>query len=283
MILNIYQVDAFAEKVFTGNPAAVVPLDDWIEDELMQKIAMENNLSETAFFVKNDDASISSPTGGGREGAFHLRWFTPAYEIDLCGHATLASAYVIKNFIEPHVAEINFFTQKAGLLKAFAKDGLYTLDFPSRPPQPCGAPEPLLKSLGVRNVVEVLKSRDYFVVLPNEEAVKNVEPDFTLMKELDAISVIVTAKGQSADVVSRCFYPGMGIPEDPVTGSAHCNVVPYWAEKLGKTKLHCKQLSPRGGDLQCELIGNRVQMSGKCILYMQGEINLNRDLGGLED
>jgi len=261
MKLTIYQVDAFAEKVFEGNPAAVVPLEEWLEDDLMQKIAMENNLSETAFFVKTDRG-------------FHLRWFTPEYEIDLCGHATLASAYVIKNFVEPHLAKINFTTEKAGILKAMAKDGMYTLDFPSRMPQSCDAPGLVLKSLNLLTAVEILKSRDYFVVLPNEEAVMNCEPDFTLMKELDALGVIVTAKGQSVDVVSRCFYPGLGVQEDPVTGSAHCNVVPYWSEKLGKTRLYCKQLSQRGGDLHCELEGDRVLMSGKCILYMQGEIDV---------
>jgi PhzF family phenazine biosynthesis protein len=261
MKLIIYQVDAFAEKVFQGNPAAVVPLENWIDEDLMQKIAMENNLSETAFFVKTDNG-------------YHIRWFTPEYEIDLCGHATLASAYIIKNFIEPHLAEVNFTTQKVGLLKAMAKEGMYTLDFPSRMPQPCNAPDKLFQCLNLTAAVEVLKSRDYFVVLPNEEAVKNTEPDFTLMKELDALGVIVTAKGQSADVVSRCFYPGLGIQEDPVTGSAHCNIVPYWSDKLGETKLFCKQLSRRGGDLHCELDGDRVLMSGKCVLYLQGEIDV---------
>jgi len=261
MKYTIYQVDAFAEKVFQGNPAAVVPLEDWLEDKLMQEIAMENNLSETAFFVKTD-------------AGYHIRWFTPEFEIDLCGHATLASAYIIKNFVEPHLAEINFTTQKAGALRAMAKDGIYTLDFPSRMPQPCQTPGQLLKSLGITTAVEVLKSRDYFVVLPNEDAVKNADPDFTLIKELDSVGVIVTAKGQSADVVSRCFYPGAGIPEDPVTGSAHCNIVPYWSEKLGKSKLFCKQLSQRGGDLHCELQGDRVLMSGKCVLYLVGEINV---------
>jgi len=261
MKLTIYQVDAFAEKIFRGNPAAVVPLEDWLEDKLMQKIAMENNLSETAFFVKTD-------------AGYHIRWFTPEFEIDLCGHATLASAYIIKNFVEPHLAEINFTTQKVGVLKATTKDGAYTLDFPSRMPQSCETPAQLFKSLGISTAVEVLKSRDYFVVLPNEEAIKNAEPDFTLIKELDSVGVIVTAKGQTADVVSRCFYPGAGIPEDPVTGSAHCNIVPYWADKLGKTKLFCKQLSQRGGDLHCELEGDRVLMSGKCTLYLEGEINI---------
>lgn len=261
MKFTLYQVDAFAETIFTGNPAAVIPLEDWPEDDLMQKIAMENNLSETAFFVKTDKG-------------YHLRWFTPEYEIDLCGHATLASAYVIKNFLEPHLAAIHFTTQKAGLLKATVKDGIYTLDFPSRMPQPCPVPGPLLQSLNISTAVEVLRSRDYFVVLPDEEAIRNLEPDFTLMRGLDAIGVIVSAKGHSSDVVSRCFYPGLGIPEDPVTGSAHCNIVPYWSEKLGKKKLSCRQLSQRGGELDCELNGDRVLLSGRCVLYLEGTINL---------
>lgn len=261
MKLTIYQVDAFAENVFKGNPAAVIPLNDWVDHNMMQQIAMENNLSETVFFVKTN-------------GGYHIRWFTPEYEIDLCGHATLASAYIIKTFLDPPIQEIIFTTQKAGALKASAKDGLYTLDFPSRMPEPCEVPEKLLQTVGVTSAVEVLRSRDYFIVLPNEEAVRNAEPDYTLMKELDTIGVIITAKGHEADVVSRCFYPGAGIPEDPVTGSAHCNIVPYWSEKLGKTKLFCQQLSPRGGDLQCELASDRVLMSGKCVLYLQGEINV---------
>lgn len=261
MKLDLYQVDAFAEKLFTGNPAAIIPLQDWIPDDMMQQVAMENNLSETAYFVKSD-------------AGYEIRWFTPEFEIDLCGHATLASAYVIKNFLEPHLAEINFTTQKAGNLRAFAKDGMYTLDFPSRMPQKTDVPSQLLKSVGTTNAVEILKSRDYFIVLPDEDAVMNAEPDFTIMKEIDTIGVIITAKGRSADVVSRCFYPGAGIPEDPVTGSAHCNIVPYWAGRLGKEKLHCKQLSQRGGDLWCELEGDRVLMSGKVVLFMRGEIDI---------
>ena len=260
--MTIYQVDAFADKLFTGNPAAVVPLDHWLSEKLMQQIAMENNLSETAFFVKTDDG-------------YHIRWFTPASEIDLCGHATLASGYVIKNFIEPHLQEISFTTEKAGSLKTLMEDGTYTLDFPAQMPRPVEKiPDNLLGSLGVKQVVEVLKSRDYFVVLPNEKAVADLEPDFNLMKELDSFGVIVTAKGTSADVVSRSFYPKAGIPEDPVTGSAHTNLVPYWAKKLGKTKLRCRQLSVRGGILACELRGNRVTMSGGCVLFLKGEINL---------
>lgn len=259
MKLTLYQVDAFADKIFTGNPAAVIPLTQWLDDGLMQEIAMENNLSETVFFVPTD-------TG------FHIRWFTPDYEIDLCGHATLASAFVIKNFIQPGLTEINFTTQQAGTLTVYANSGGYTLNFPSRMPVACEVPEGLLKSLGVSQVVEVLRSRDYFVVLPNEEAVRNLVPDYNTMKGLDTIGVIATAKGQEADVVSRCFYPGAGIPEDPVTGSAHCNIVPYWSGKLGKTKLFCQQLSHRHGNLHCELTGDRVLMTGSCVLYMKGEL-----------
>jgi len=261
MKLTIYQVDAFTSKVFGGNPAAVIPLQSWLDDDMMQKIALENNLSETAFFIKQNEG-------------YHIRWFTPTLEIDLCGHATLASAYVIKTFLEPHVQEITFTTQKAGILKTYSKDGMYTLDFPSRMPAVTTAPPVLLESLGVTTAIEILKSRDYFIVLPNEEAVQNMEPDFNLMKELNA-GVIITAKGHSADIVSRFFYPAAGIDEDPVTGSAHCNLIPYWSKKLGTTKIYAKQLSKRGGDLWCELAGDRVLMSGNCVLFMQGNITLD--------
>lgn len=270
MKLILYQVDAFTNKLFAGNPAAVIPLDEWIEDQLMQNIAMENNLSETVFFVKN----IPSADKGQKDATYHIRWFTPDYEIDLCGHATLASAHVIKNFIEKDAEQITFTTQQAGLLKVIVKDEIYTLDFPSRMPIACEAPNDLLKSLGVPSAIEILRSRDYFVVLPNEEAVTNVKPDFITMQKSDTIGVIVTAIGQTADVVSRCFYPGAGIAEDPVTGSAHCNIVPYWSNKLGKTKLFCKQLSSRGGELHCELKQDRVLMSGQCVFYMKGEISI---------
>lgn len=262
MELTIYQIDAFTDKLFSGNPAAVVPLAHWPEDSLMQQIAMENNLSETAFFVKTD-------------AGYHIRWFTPADEIDLCGHATLASAYVIKNFIEPPVKEIHFTTQKAGALTTTCEEGIYTLDFPARMPVACEAPDILLKCLDIMQPLEVLRSRDYMVVLPNEEAVKDIQPDFTLMKQLDTTGVIVTAKGETADVVSRCFYPALGVPEDPVTGSAHCHIVPYWSEKLGKEQLLCRQLSARSGELRCTLQDDRVLMSGNCVLYMEGKLNLD--------
>jgi len=256
----MYQVDAFSDRVFGGNPAAVLPLQEWLSDELMQKIAIENNLSETAYFVKN-------------ENGFHIRWFTPDFEIDLCGHATLASAYIIKTYLEPSIEVISFSTQKAGPLKVTCKDGMFTLDFPSRIPQPCNPPEELFPSLGIDHAVEVLKSRDYFVVVEDEDALMDVQPDYTLMRKLDTIGVIVTAKGKSAEVVSRCFYPGIGFQEDPVTGSAHCNIIPYWSEKLGKNKFFAKQLSKRGGEIWCELKGDRVLIGGKAVEYMTGNID----------
>lgn len=262
MKLLLYHVDAFASEVFRGNPAAVIPLDKWLDAALMQKIAAENNLSETVFFAKNE------------QGGYHIRWFTPGLEIDLCGHATLASAFVIKKYIDPSVETIYFTTQQVGTLKALCKDGMYTLDFPARMPQRCDLPAILYESLGINGAIEVLKSRDYFVVLPDEEAVKALNPDLSLVSQLDSIGVTVTAKGKTADVVSRFFAPNAGIPEDPVTGSAHCNVVPYWCEKLGTNKLFAKQLSPRGGDLWCELAGDRVLMSGHCAEFLKGEINL---------
>ncbi|HZH96666.1 MAG TPA: PhzF family phenazine biosynthesis protein, partial [Flavisolibacter sp.] len=252
MTLTIYQVDAFTDVLFSGNPAAVIPLAGWLEDSLMQKIAMENNLSETVFFVKDSSAGA---------GFYSIRWFTPEFEIDLCGHATLASAFIIKKFIEPGVHQISFSTQKAGDLKVYVENDVYTLDFPARIPVACEAPEELFKSLGITTSEAVLRSRDYFVVLPDEAAVLACTPDYNAMKELDAIGVIVTAKGDDLDVVSRCFYPGAGIPEDPVTGSAHCNIVPYWSEKLGMQNLVCKQASPRSGILRCEAKGDRVLMS----------------------
>lgn len=259
MTLPIYQVDAFASEVFRGNPAAVIPLERWLDDRTMQQIAMENNLSETAFFVK--------------EGTkYSIRWFTPEYEIDLCGHATLASSFVIQQFLEPELTQLELATQKAGPLRVYYKDGIHTLDFPARMPGSCPVPPDLLPSLGISSAVEVLRSRDYFVVLENEAAVRSCQPDFSIMQGLDTIGVIVTAPGDGADVVSRCFYPGAGIPEDPVTGSAHCNIVPYWIAKWNKENLRCAQLSARGGMLDCTLRGDRVLMSGACVLFLKGEV-----------
>jgi PhzF family phenazine biosynthesis protein len=258
MNLTIYQVDAFTNKVFGGNPAAVCPLEDWLDAELMQKIALENNLSETAFFVKKDDV-------------YEIRWFTPTFEIDLCGHATLASAFVIFNCLKLEDKVIKFHSHKSGELSVEKKDNLLILDFPSRPPVVCETPKGLIEAIG-KMPKEVLKSRDYFLVYENEQEILDIKPNFSKLLEIDTHAVIVTAKGDSCDFVSRFFAPEVGVFEDPVTGSSHCNLIPYWAEKLGKNELFGRQISPRGGELFCELKGDRVKIGGNAVLYLKGEI-----------
>lgn len=269
--LSIYQVDAFAEKIFTGNPAAIIPLMEWLTDELMQQIAMENNVSETAFFVPLPPEQMKA-TGAD----YHIRWFTPQTEIDLCGHATIATAFVIDQILnlDTKYNNISFITEKAGLLKVMVHDDWYTLDLPARMPEPCDTPTGLLEALGVDNAVQVMRSRDFFVVLPDEASVLAAKPDFTALAKIDAIGIIITAPGDAADAVSRCFYPKAGVNEDPVTGSAHCNIIPYWSQRLGKDELVCRQASERGGTLVCVHKGHRVWMSGKCILYLEGSIHL---------
>ncbi len=259
MTIPIYQADAFTDKLFGGNPAAICPLEEWLPDETMQKIAVENNLAETAFFVKND-------------GGYKLRWFTPEYEIDLCGHATLASAHILFTGLLCNQEEIHFETVKAGTLIVKKDGGKYTMDFPSRPPIHIEPPIGLIEALGEKQPVEVLRSRDYFVVYESEDDIKEISPDFFALSKMDTVGVIVTAPGKKVDFVSRFFAPGAGIPEDPVTGSAHCNLIPYWADKLGKNKLHACQLSARGGELWCELKGERVLISGNAVTYLKGEI-----------
>lgn len=260
MKLTLYQVDAFAEKVFAGNPAAVIPLDKWIDDELMQQIAMENNLAETVFFVaKGND--------------FDIRWFTPELEINLCGHATLASAYVLYEFLGYKKPTITFHS-KSGPLYVSREDEIVKLDFPSWKPERIDEyPEELLTSLGNPDIVSVYKYRDFLVELHNEEAVRNCKPDFTLMKRAGGM-VIITAPGKEVDFVSRFFAPTAGIDEDPVTGSAHSQLIPFWNYKLGKKVMNAKQLSKRGGHLYCEQKGDRVIMGGQCVFYMKGEINV---------
>lgn len=256
--MTIYQVDAFTNKLFGGNPAAVCPLEEWLDDDLMQLLAAENNLSETAFFV---------PLGTNE---YYIRWFTPEYEIDLCGHATLASAYVIFHELNKS-ADMITFQCKSGVLEVRHKAGLIELNFPSRPPQPLAdIPEALLKGLSIAPK-EVLKSRDYFLVYENEADIRNIVPDFAFLNQLDTIGVIVTAAGEEVDFVSRFFVPNSVIGEDPVTGSAHCNLIPYWSERLDKTLLTAKQLSAREGSLFCENLGDRVLMAGEGVLYMKGE------------
>jgi PhzF family phenazine biosynthesis protein len=261
MTIPIYQADAFTSQLFGGNPAAICPLTEWLPDEVMQKIAKENNLAETAFFVKND-------TG------FLLRWFTPEYEIDLCGHATLASAHIL--FTEMAYSEdtIHFETVKAGVLSVQRNGDKYTMDFPSRPPIPIEEPNGLIEALGGIQPIAILRSRDYFVVYEYEKEIRDLAPDFFALSKLDTVGVVVTARGDQVDFVSRFFAPGAGIPEDPVTGSAHCNLIPYWAKILGKDKLHAYQISARKGELWCELKGERVLMSGKAVTYLKGEIYL---------
>ena len=258
MTIPIYQADAFTDQLFGGNPAAICPLSKWLPDELMQQIAKENNLAETAFFVK---------TAKG----FTLRWFTPEYEIDLCGHATLASAHILFTELAYNGDTIHFETVKAGVLTVKKDGDKYTMDFPSRPPIPIEIPNGLTEALG-KQPLSILRSRDYFVVYETEDDILNITPDFFALSKMDTVGVIVTAPGKEVDFVSRFFAPGAGIPEDPVTGSAHCNLIPYWAKKLGKDKLHAYQLSARKGELWCELKGDRVLMSGKAITYLKGEI-----------
>lgn len=258
MKLTIYQVDAFAKEVFRGNPAAICPLEEWLETDLMQKIAVENNLSETAFFVKKEDH-------------YEIRWFTPTYEIDLCGHATLASAYVIFEILKLETEKIKFVSHKSGELSVEKNGDVLTLDFPSRPVSPAEAPSGLIEAIG-KTPKEIFKARDYFLVYENEQEVLDISPDFTALLKIDAHGFIVTAKGDSSDFVSRFFAPEVGVFEDPVTGSAHCNLIPFWAERLGKNELFARQISARGGELFCELKGDRVKIGGNAVLYLKGEI-----------
>jgi PhzF family phenazine biosynthesis protein len=258
MKLDIYQVDAFANGVFKGNPAAICPLESWLDVELMQRIALENNLSETAFFVKNADV-------------YEIRWFTPTFEIDLCGHATLASAFVIFEILKAEENLVRFHSHKSGELIVEKNGDRLTLDFPSRPVSKCDAPEGLIEAIG-KEPKEIFKARDYFLVYENEREVADIKPDFTQLLKIDAHGFIVTAKGDDADFVSRFFAPEVGVFEDPVTGSAHCNLIPYWSEKLGKKELFAKQISARGGELFCELRSARVKIGGNAVLYLKGEI-----------
>jgi PhzF family phenazine biosynthesis protein len=255
----IYQLDAFTDRLFSGNPAAVVLLEHEIPDHVMQAVAAENNLSETAFVV----------TGGP---VFPLRWFTPTVEIDLCGHATLAAAHVLFRHVVPESTGVEFSTQ-SGILRVTREGQQLTLDFPSRPGIPAAVTGDLVDALGVRPR-EVLRARDLLAVLDSESQVRALRPDMARLAALDGFAVIVTAPGDSVDFVSRFFAPGAGVPEDPVTGSAHCTLSPYWAERLGRTTLVAKQVSPRGGDLTCRLAGDRVFLTGQVVEYLQGGITL---------
>ncbi len=257
MKLEIYQIDAFSKAPFAGNPAAVVPLEGWLPDSVMQNIALENNLAETAFFV---------PKGTG----FDLRWFTPTVEMNLCGHATLATGFLLFEVLGTEQSLLRFQTKSGEL--SVEKDGdKYVLDFPSRPAAAAEVPEGLIAAIGAEPN-EVLKARDYLLVYGSEAEVLAIDPDFNALSKIDAHAVIVTAKGDNSDFVSRFFAPSVGVAEDPVTGSAHCTLIPYWAERLGSNELFARQISTRGGELFCELRGDRVKIAGNAVLYMKGEI-----------
>ena len=255
----IFQVDAFTGELFGGNPAAVCPLEAWLPDETLQAVAAENNLSETAFFV---------PCPGGYE----LRWFTPQFEVDLCGHATLAAAFVVLEKIAPDRDEVRFETQSGELVVTRDGDRL-AMDFPARPAQPIDPPPGLVDALG-GEPASIAAARDLLVVYATEAEVAELDPDMRALAGLDQLGVIVTAPGESVDFVSRFFCPAAGIPEDPVTGSAHCTLVPYWSRRLDKKKLHARQISKRGGELFLEDRGDRVRIAGRAVLYLEGTVRV---------
>ena len=259
MELTIYHIDAFASKLFEGNPAAVCPLYSWLPDDKMQKIAFENNLSETAFFVQKGEG-------------FHIRWFSPTSEVDLCGHATLAAAFVLFHILDYDKNVIEF-ESKSGLLKVIKDDDNLILDFPAQLPTPSDISQEIINALNI-TPIECLKSQDLIVVLNDENDVQTVEPDFDELKKFSLRGVIVTAQSKTYDFVARCFFPSIGIQEDPVTGSAYTQLAPYWSSKLGKSVFSAKQLSERGGELICELYNDRVLISGKAVKYMEGKISI---------
>ncbi len=261
MQIPLYQVDAFSGKLFHGNPAAICPLEKWLDDQAMQSIAAENNLAETAFYV---------PNGKG----YHLRWFTPAVEVDLCGHATLASAHVIMSIRRETAEKQVRFQSKSGELIVDREGDLYALDFPARPPSECAADPALAAALGA-TPKQVLGARDYLCVFDTEEEVRALAPNMEKLAAIDRFATIVTAPGRDCDFVSRFFAPAKGVPEDPVTGSAHCTLIPYWSQRLGKKKLHARQISKRGGELFCEDRGDRVKIAGRAVKFLEGVIEVD--------
>jgi PhzF family phenazine biosynthesis protein len=257
MSIPIYHVDAFTSRVFHGNPAGVCPLDRWLDDDAMQAIASENNLSETAFFVR-------------RGNDYDLRWFTPVTEVDLCGHATLASAHVLFTRLDRAATAVTFHTKSGPLVVTRDGDRL-VMDFPSRPPAPCAVPAGLVDGLGA-TPRETLQARDVLAVFDDEDAVRGLVPNFAALERVDAFGIIVTARGRDVDFVSRFFAPRKGVPEDPVTGSSHCTLVPFWAARLGRTRLAARQVSARGGEIACELAGDRVRLAGHAVMFMEGSL-----------
>lgn len=262
MQLRLFQIDAFAREALTGNPAAVCPLDAWIDDATMQAIAMENNLSETAFLVPK----------AAEQGAYELRWFTPNSEVDLCGHATLAAAFLVMTRLAPGSARVDFDT-KSGRLSVVREDGLYVMDFPAEPAAPITPPEPLLRGLGAAPET-VLAGTDYVAVFADEAAVANLSPDLNALCSLDRRGVAATAPGREVDYVLRFFAPKNAVPEDPVTGSVQTALAPYWSRRLGKPRLAVRQLSARGGAMICEDNGERVAIAGHAALFMTATITV---------
>ena len=262
MKLTRYQIDAFTEKVFGGNPVAVCLPDNWPDDTLMQQLAAENNLPATAFVVKEDKH-------------YGVRWFTPEREVALCGHATLASAYVLFNHFETQARQISFLSPQSGQLSVERnEDGLLVLDFPAAPPVEIPAVPALGEALG-KQPVKTLKGRtDYLLIYPAQKDIESLRPDFSLLDEIEGRGVIVSAPGKEVDFVSRFFALRSRIKEDPATGSAHTTLIPYWSRELKKTKLHARQLSARGGTFSCEALGNRVNIGGKAAAFAAGEINI---------
>lgn len=268
MRIPVFHVDAFASQPFTGNPAAVCPLDCWLDDEKLRKVAAENNLSETAFFAPRD-----GPDDSPRTRRYDLRWFTPRGEVRLCGHATLASAYVVLALLEPQFDTVQFETRRSGTLTVRKDREVFSMDFPAIFAQSCAnPPDELIRALGPgptpSNILEA--NETYFVVYDRESAVQNLRPNFARLEQLHPLVVSVTAPGEGVDFVSRYFKPSYGMPEDPVTGSAHCALAPYWAGRLGKSQLHARQLSERVGELWCEMAGERVFLKGRAVLTLQG-------------
>ncbi|KHE93920.1 MAG: PhzF family phenazine biosynthesis protein [Candidatus Scalindua rubra] len=260
MELNLYQIDAFTDMPFEGNPAAVIPLKTWLPDNTMQSIAEENNLSETAFVI---------PKNRG----FHIRWFTPKAEVDLCGHATLAAAYVLFNILGYNKDRVEF-ESKSGILTVLRRDDWLVMDLPAQPPIVCNVPYEIVRAFD-KIPIECLRSEDYIVVFETESDILSIKPDMVYIKRLDLRGVIITARSTQYDFVSRFFAPKYGIDEDPVTGSAHTQLIPYWARILGKTKMKAKQVSSRGGELVCELRNDRVLIAGKAVKYLEGKIEIN--------
>ena len=260
MKIPIFQVDAFTSDIFKGNPAAVCPLKEWLPDKMMQNIAMENNLSETAFYVEDN-------------GIFYIRWFTPKAELDLAGHPTLATAHILLSEFQNDNKELTFKTKVGDTLKVTINENLYLMDFPSRPPKRINEIDLLYEALG-KKPIEILAHRDLIAVFNNQDEILSINPDLEKLKKIDFPSVVITSLGDNSDFVSRNFAPKLGIPEDPVTGSSHCELIPYWSNKINKKEMIALQVSERGGKIYCTYKDSRVLLGGEAVTFLRGEIDL---------